>query len=327
MRAPDARLERRMGREAPPAPERLREEHVREKLAVQRAHGGVRAQRQDRVERARDRLGIARELHARRVGEQLALARDRGLDGVGGERAGKADEGDERAAHREQRLPAPLFALLRLKFLSHLEDHVLARVDQPLQAGEQAHQAHVERHVAVEDVAELVAHHALQLVAREPGERAARDDDHRLVGRIAGDQGVDRLLALQAVQRRHGDARGDRHLLDHVEQAPLGRAAVARLDVARAEQVGDRGASVPQLPDAPRRNRDDAASDQQRDAGEQLARRLHARAPVEREQRVEPCGDGAVARDHRGGGGEIPQDEPARPAARALLLLEEVQAS
>ena len=46
-------------------------------------------------------------------------------------------------------------------------------------------------HVAVQDVAELVPHHALQLVARELLERALRDHDHRLVRRMPGGERVD----------------------------------------------------------------------------------------------------------------------------------------
>ena len=106
-------------------------------------------------------------------------------------------------------------------------------------------QAEVEPHVAVEDVAELVADHALQLVAGERLERAARDGDDGVAGRVAGGEGVDARLVVQHVDRRHGHAGGDRHLLDHVEQPALGRIAACRARQRRA----------PTMPRPPRRRR------------------------------------------------------------------------
>ena len=59
---------------------------------------------------------------------------------------------------------------------------------------QQADQPDVQPHVAVEDVAELVGDDALQLVAGELLGAAAGDRHHRVAGRVAGGEGVDRLL-------------------------------------------------------------------------------------------------------------------------------------
>ncbi len=105
------------------------------------------------------------------------------------------------------------------------------------QAEGPAHQPQVEAHVAIEDVAELVRHHALQLVASQQRRRAARHGDGGIGGRIAGGERVDAVLVLEHVDLGHGDARGDRHLLDHVVQAAQRRIARVALDARAAERA------------------------------------------------------------------------------------------
>ena len=96
------------------------------------------------------------------------------------------------AARSAASAPAPRFSRGEAHgCAARLEDQPLGAIGEPGEAGEHADQPQVERHVAVQDVAELVAHHALQLVARELLQRAPRDDDHRLVRRVAGDERVD----------------------------------------------------------------------------------------------------------------------------------------
>jgi hypothetical protein len=58
---------------------------------------------------------------------------------------------------------------------------------------------HVEAHVAVEDVAELVADDALQFVAGELFERAAGDGDDGVARGEAGGEGVERGLVVEHV--------------------------------------------------------------------------------------------------------------------------------
>ena len=111
-------------------------------------------------------------------------------------------------------------------------------------AGEQADQPHVDAHVAVEDVAELVPDHALQLVAVEP---AATLPPVTVIaasaGRVAGGERVDALLAFEHEQPRHRHARRDRHLLDHVDEAAQLRIGRRRVDRNRADRQRDRRAA------------------------------------------------------------------------------------
>ena len=315
MHAADALLDRRVRREAPPARHREGEEHVRKLLAVQGEHHGGRAQGEDRIQRARDRLRVASELHARRVGEKLALPRDGGLDRIRGEASRKADERDQCPEERADCVGIAFFPRHALGLPGGAIHQLLALLAEPRQSGQDADQPQVERHVSIEDVAELVTHDALQLLARQLLQCPAGDDDHRLVGRVPGDQGIDRGLALQEVHRRHADARSDRHFLDHVEQPALGLAAFPGIDIARAEQPGDRLAAFAQLPDAIGRDGEDAAADE------------GGNGDVDLHRWPEQRGDSAEARQHRQYRQRIPEHEPARSAARLLLPLEEIQAS
>ena len=78
----------------------------------------------------------------------------------------------------------------------------------------------VKPHIAIEDMAELVADHTLQLVARQVGQAALGDGNDRVALSMSGGKGIDAFLR-QNVHRRHGHARSDGYLLDHVEQPAL----------------------------------------------------------------------------------------------------------
>ena len=96
-------------------------------------------------------------------------------------------------------------------------------IGQDEDAVDDADQAEVQPHVAVEDVAELVAHHALQFLAGEVSEAAGGDGHHGVAGLMAGGEGVDARLVVQHVDRRDGNAGGQGHLFDHVQQPPFGQ--------------------------------------------------------------------------------------------------------
>ena len=68
MHPADTLVDRRVGGEAEPVSDGRREGHVGEARCVRGEHGGARVKGEDRVERAGDRVGVARELHARRIG-------------------------------------------------------------------------------------------------------------------------------------------------------------------------------------------------------------------------------------------------------------------
>ncbi len=78
-----------------------------------------------------------------------------------------------------------------------------------------------EPHVAVQDVAELVRDHALQLGAVEVLERAACDGDRGIAARAAGRERVDARFLLENVDLRNRQPGGERHLLDDVDETPL----------------------------------------------------------------------------------------------------------
>jgi hypothetical protein len=65
-------------------------------------------------------------------------------------------------------------------------------------------------------VAELVRDDALQLAARETLERAAGHGDRGIRACAPRREGVDGRFLLEDVDFRHGQARGERHLLDDV---------------------------------------------------------------------------------------------------------------
>jgi hypothetical protein len=118
-------------------------------------------------------LRITRELHRRCVGEVLAASRDGRLQQASAERTG--------AARHEDPECNELYA--RRAFATAALVHEVPRdIGDDAQAEDPRRQAHVDLHVAVEDVTELVADHRLQLFAIERVECALRHDDDRLVG-------------------------------------------------------------------------------------------------------------------------------------------------
>ena len=151
------------------------EEHVAGFLGVRRLKLRAEAQAADLLERAGQARRVARELHRRGVGEKLALAADRGLDEPAEEHADPANH-DQRQPEQRQRVLVFAAAAAGVE-----EDPADDREAED--AEDDAHQAQVEPHVAVQDVAELVADHALQLVAREQLHGARRDGDHGVARR------------------------------------------------------------------------------------------------------------------------------------------------
>src|SRR5690606_36996149 len=113
-------------------------------------------------------------------------------------------------------------------------------------AVEPADEADVQAHVTVEDVAEFVGNHALQLVTVEQLDAAARDADDGVFLAVTGREGVDRRI-LEQVDRRHRQAAGDGHFLHHVEDLAL--VGVARVEVQQAstERLGHHLATATQL--------------------------------------------------------------------------------
>jgi hypothetical protein len=137
-------------------------------------------------------------------------------------------------------------------------------------------------------VAELVADHALQLVAGELLERTAGHRHHRVGGGVPGGERVDAGLVVEHVDLRHRHTRRERHLLDHVEQRLFLEVDRARRHAPAAEHLGDGRAARAQLHGAEHRA---AADHQQRPAADQRER---VAVP-----RVELAADEAERGDHR----------------------------
>ena len=97
---------------------------------------------------------------------------------------------------------------------------------------------------------ELVTYHALQFLARELGERAARDRDRRIGRRVPGRERIDALFLLEHEDLRHRDAGRDRDLLHHVAQAAIGEVAGVLRYRARTELQRHRGTAGAQGRDA-----------------------------------------------------------------------------
>ena len=149
------------------------EEHVRDIDGV-----FVLEPRAGRIRRHHDegtlqRLRVARELHGRCIGQMLAAPRDSRLQQATDQRARAAGNED---AERNQLHTGGAFAAAALVHEAPREIADHAEAEDPCR------QAHVDLHVAVEDVTEFVADHGLQLVAIEGVERALRNRHRRLVG-------------------------------------------------------------------------------------------------------------------------------------------------
>ena len=86
-------------------------------------------------------------------------------------------------------------------------------------AEQHAHEADIETHIAVEDVAELVRDDALQLIPVQQLERATRHGHGRVARREPGCKRVDAAFFLEHVDFRHRYTRGDGHFLDDIAQA------------------------------------------------------------------------------------------------------------
>lgn len=123
---------------------------------------------------------------------------------------------------------------------------------------DQRGEAHVEAHVAIEDVAELVADDALKFVAGEFLEGAAGDGDDGVAGVETGGERVDGGLLVHNVDGGHGDARRDGHFFDDVEEAAFEGVGGVRIDAATADALGDGGTAGGELvPFIERREADD----------------------------------------------------------------------
>ena len=156
-----------------------------------------------------DPAGIAGELHGRRIGKKLPLPADGRLDQAAEEGADVADD-HQREAQQQDRgdCSAALLVARAATASARCRDPHRVVAEQP-QHEDPVHdgdQAKVEPHVAMQDVAKLVGHDALQLVAGELLGSSSGDADHGRVDIEPSGEGVDARLAIEQVNRRHGCA-------------------------------------------------------------------------------------------------------------------------
>ncbi len=133
------------------------EEHVAGFRGVSGLELRAVAQAANLLQRAGQAGRVAGELHRRGIGEELALPADGGLDEPAKEHADPANHDQHQAEQRQRVL---VFAAAAAGVEQNPADDGQAK-----DAEDDAHEAQVEPHVAVEDVAELVADDALQLIA------------------------------------------------------------------------------------------------------------------------------------------------------------------
>ena len=112
--------------------EPLGEQHVRDLLGI-RVRAASRAERADLLQRARQALRVARELHGGGVGEQLALPRDRGLDQPAEEQADVAEREHDKRCEIDHRDGAAALAAAAARDRARAEPGraISAMTDQP----------------------------------------------------------------------------------------------------------------------------------------------------------------------------------------------------
>src|SRR5947207_9195581 len=123
---------------------------------------------------------ITRELDGRCVREKFALPTYRGLHQASEQNPDPAD--DDQGQPQEEERP---------RILSAGANENATDDGETKDAEDETHQAQVEFHVAVEQVAELVRDHALQFVAVKHGHGSTRDADGGVTRGMTGSERVD----------------------------------------------------------------------------------------------------------------------------------------
>ncbi len=167
--------------------------------------------------------------------------------------------------------------------------------------------------------------HTLQLVAVELGQRTASNCDGRIGRSETGRECVDSGFARHDEQSRRRDTRGQRHLLDDVDESAQLRISGRRVDWHRADSRGDGRSALPKR----KRLEEHAAGDDQKryrrdddDDGESL--RSVDLLVIAREISHREHGGAIDGRDERNHGGHEEEDQLERGALGRPLVVEEV---
>ena len=201
----------------------------------------------------------------------------------------------------------------------------LAQLADRENAGQCRHQPQVDAHIAVQNMAEFMGHHALQLVPVQLRQGALGDHQHRPRRRGPGHERIDAGLAGQHIGARHNGAGGQAHLLDHIAQAALRRVAAVAGDFPGAEHCRQALAAVAKLPGLTQGTRQQQPQGAQRDPPEGVAGEPAAGGRPRQRPPLPGQPAGQVHRRHHSGQGE---QEVERQQQRAppgpFLMLEEV---
>ena len=108
-------------------------------------------------------------------------------------------------------------------------------------------QPDVQPHVAVQDVAELVANDALQFVAGQNFHATSCYGNRRVAGAVSGSEGIDAVLPMQEVNLWNWNAGCDGHFLDHIEQLAFVRISCIGGDQPSAQRFSQRVAAPGQF--------------------------------------------------------------------------------
>lgn len=312
--AADALGQRRVGGE--PAGEALAgiEKHVADCF---RLRAGQRcAVLGDLAQRAGNPGRISRELHRRGIGEKLPLARHRRANQPAGKHADVAGD-HQRQAQRDEAA-----AVLVGATAAASQEHPSRRGEheEPVQ---HADEPQVQPHVAIQDMAEFVGHHPLQLLAGEFLQRAPGHGDDGFPRSRAGGEGVDARFMVEHIDRRRGNAGGHRHLVGEVDEPPLGGIGRRARHESPAQRCSHRGAATcGEFRDFPCRTAEDRTADAQRDQDEQAG--LPQRATLSGQRHGHGQIDDPHAPQDRQ---QKPQHQPAARPARPVLRGKEVHAA
>jgi hypothetical protein len=263
------------GKTLPQAMADLAEEYMGHLLGARRVYQGTGQVAADDLQGVGDTLPVAGELHGAGIGQVFFLATDRRFDKPRG-------EGAQPAHHEESQAEKGQGGAALSAALTTAPHPVRAGAQQKVtdiadegDALQQGSEANAQAHVAVEDVTELVAYHALQFVALELSHRALGDRDHGVGGGNAGGEGVDAALIGEQVEGRNGHAGGQGQFIHNIQAAPLIRIGALPQDPAPAHTLRDRLAAGGELNPAhqryqPHRDRDGHTDDTEALPGQEL---------------------------------------------------------
>ncbi len=193
---------------------------------------------------AADTIGIACVLYGRGVSQEFALPADCSLDQVA-EKGATITDDHETDPQGENRGDIVFSGPSRTAIAGAAQDVIADQADHH-DAVQQTHQADVQAHIAVEDMAELMGDYTLQFIAAEFANAAAGDADHGVAGFVTGGEGIDGFI-LHQVNRWNRRARSDSHLFHDVEDLAFIRVARAGIEQAAAQRLGHHLAAAAQL--------------------------------------------------------------------------------